>query len=486
MSTSQEGVGVLYRAVRAVSRLALHLFFRHIEVEGTDDIPSDGPVLLACNHPNALVDPLLPLSILRRRVTLTAKNVLARNPLRGWLMSALGVIPFHRREDVAKGARPRQNLESMRRCREVLAGGGCLCLFPEGTSHSDDRLRPFRPGMARLLTDLVRRGGYSGRLYVVPVGLLYAEKDRFRSGVRVRFGAPIDVARWLADHPDQPAGALTAVVRRRLEGLTINYASRREALFVRRAAPLLSRRSAVTPTGRRRQPVGEWFELLACLQTGYRWLCANRPDDARALGDTLRRLNRRLQRCGIGPDDIDGAGERWGFTREVAGLVAVAPLGLFGFLAHLPAFWAVRRIARHLSRDKDHWASYALYPAVLVMPLACLVQTAAAWLSLPVAWAALYTLALPLSGYPAVVFRDRACAVGRRMGVWIRCRERNRREAGLVREVRAIRAHLLTVNAIGRSACMAREPYRPDRPAVICGLGDDRPPALSPVSSGRD
>ncbi len=93
---------MFYRLLRGIARLALHIFYRRIKVEGLEYVPADGPVLFVSNHPNALVDPLLPVISLSRRLTLTAKNVLRKNPLRRLLMFAVGVIPFHRREDFAQ------------------------------------------------------------------------------------------------------------------------------------------------------------------------------------------------------------------------------------------------------------------------------------------------------------------------------------------------------------------------------------------------
>src|SRR5262249_30589160 len=162
-------------------QVALHLFFRRVEVEGRANVPRAGPVLLVPNHANALVDPLALITALHRKVTVTAKNVLGKNPLLGALMASLGGGTFHRRPDVAKGADPRRNVDSLRRCREVLAGGGAVCIFPEGVSHSDPHLRPFHLGPARVALDFVREVGDPGELKVMPVGLLYTAKDRFRS-----------------------------------------------------------------------------------------------------------------------------------------------------------------------------------------------------------------------------------------------------------------------------------------------------------------
>jgi 1-acyl-sn-glycerol-3-phosphate acyltransferase len=42
-----------------MARLALHLFYRQIEIEAAENVPRSGPVLFVSNHANSLIDPLL-------------------------------------------------------------------------------------------------------------------------------------------------------------------------------------------------------------------------------------------------------------------------------------------------------------------------------------------------------------------------------------------------------------------------------------------
>jgi 1-acyl-sn-glycerol-3-phosphate acyltransferase len=197
-------------------------------------------VLLVPNHSNAFVDPLVILIALRRRVTITGKNVLVQNPLLGLLIKGLGVVTFHRRADVGKGADLRANVRSLERCREVLAEGRALCIFPEGVSHSDPQLRRFHTGAARIALDFVRKDGNPGGLRIVPVGLLYTEKDQFRSGVWLRFGQRIDAALWLANHPEGGPAELTAEIQERVRLLTLNYETRRESVILSWAAEVMA------------------------------------------------------------------------------------------------------------------------------------------------------------------------------------------------------------------------------------------------------
>ena len=68
-----------------------------------------------------------------------------------------------------------------------------MALFPEGHSHNEPRRLPLKTGAARIALETEARHGPLG-LKIVPVGLTYDEKGKFRSRVLVRVGDPIDPA----------------------------------------------------------------------------------------------------------------------------------------------------------------------------------------------------------------------------------------------------------------------------------------------------
>jgi 1-acyl-sn-glycerol-3-phosphate acyltransferase len=438
---------MFYRLFRALAKIALRLFFRKIEVEAPENVPPTGPVLLVPNHTNALVDPLVVMIALGQTLTVTAKNVLGKNPLLGWLMARIGVITFHRREDVGKGADPRQNVHSLERCREVLTAGGAVCIFPEGVSHSDPQLREFRLGPARLALDYLHKDGNPGGLRIVPVGLLYTAKDTFRSDVWLRFGAPLDVARWAAEHPDLGASELTHELEQRVRSLTLNFANRKESAILSWAAEIVA-------TGARRPPPlgtdspapADWFRLLARLQAGYQSLLQTDPEVVHSLARRTRRYRAGLKRAGIAPDEVYlrmHAGRAAFFVvRELELAVVGAPIGLFGAINHLVPYWAVKTLARKLSTDKDHWASNVVYPAIVIFPACYVVQWAAAWLLLPALWAAIYTVALPYSGYYAILLGDRLSRSRRRMATFLRFLRHPAEQRELAAEGRAINGQI--------------------------------------------
>src|SRR5207237_295198 len=169
-------------------RIATKIFCRRIEIAGVEWVPQDSPVIFAVNHPNALIDPLFLLCFAPRRVSFLAKEPLFRTPLIGWIVQAFDSIPVYRRQDAQAGVPvPQGNRETFARARSVLEKGGAIAIFPEGTTHSEPQLRELKTGAARIAL------GASMRILIVPTGLYYTAKQKFRSSALVYFGAPVVV-----------------------------------------------------------------------------------------------------------------------------------------------------------------------------------------------------------------------------------------------------------------------------------------------------
>ncbi len=179
-----------------LARLLVRIFFRQVEVEGLENIPTDGGGIVVSWHPNALVDPVLILASMPRPVIFGARSGLFRWPLLGWLMKSVGTVPIHRtqdRHDLSPEDRHQANLRSLDTLAQAVARGGFSCLFPEGDSHDSPHLLAIKTGAARFY--------YRARLLqpdapppaIIPVGLHYDAKRKFRSKVLVRFHPPLEL-----------------------------------------------------------------------------------------------------------------------------------------------------------------------------------------------------------------------------------------------------------------------------------------------------
>jgi len=198
-------------AVARLARLMLHVFFREILVSGLDHIPAGVPLVFVANHNNSVVDALLLLALPGARPRMLAKSTLFAHPVMGPLLALADALPVYRRQD--PGADVALNLETFARCREALAAGGQIALFPEGTSHNQERRLPIKSGAARIVLETEALHGPLG-LRIIPVGLNYEAKERFRSRVWVRVGQAVDPGAELAGYRHEPKAAVRALTAR--------------------------------------------------------------------------------------------------------------------------------------------------------------------------------------------------------------------------------------------------------------------------------
>lgn len=424
--------------IRKALGAAVWTYFRRVDAEGVEHVPPSGAVIVASNHTNALVDPLVIQYVLPRRITLTAKASLADDPYLGFLMRAVGVLRFHRRDETPARSSVEANRRAIQACRDHLARGEALCIFPEGKSHSAPGMLPFKHGVSRIAL------GLEVPVKVVPVGLYYERKEKFRSAVSVRFGPPIEVAGY-----EGTAKELTQKLRQRVEALTVEHGRLREAPLAEHVGRLLATQAAAPPELRDEAPLTEHAARLRRVALGYRQLSRDAPDELRALETRVRAHRKELGQLGVLPADLYlpiGWGRALHFALSMFEVLVVGgAIALWGWLNHLLPFLVVRTIARKLSRDRDQWASNAIYPAIAVYPFFYVLQSVLVWLLLSPLGGVAYMALLPFSGAYYVLWKDRVGAAWRRVRTFFRWRSDPALRERLAGEGRAIIEQVLAL-----------------------------------------
>ncbi len=132
--------GTARRVVRSIL-LGLGRAGVGLRIEGLDNIPPTGPLLLAANHVHNL-DPILLAAAFPRELHFMAKKELFAVPVVGPIIAGCGGFP------VDRGAADRG---AIRQAEAVLAQGQALAMFPEGTRSPSGVLRDAQPGAGLIL-----------------------------------------------------------------------------------------------------------------------------------------------------------------------------------------------------------------------------------------------------------------------------------------------------------------------------------------------
>src|SRR6185369_3726870 len=139
LSTFIERSGRTYHKVALFwSKVCLLAAGVKIEVDGSELIPRDQPVIFMSNHQGNF-DILALFQAIPIRFNWLAKEELFRVPLFGRSMQSAGYIPINRGDG-------RDSLKSLDRAARLVSGGTSIAIFPEGTRSNDGTLLPFKIG----------------------------------------------------------------------------------------------------------------------------------------------------------------------------------------------------------------------------------------------------------------------------------------------------------------------------------------------------
>jgi len=397
---------MIRRVIVAVVRLALRIYFQRIEVTGVEHVPLDTPVIFVLNHPNALVDPVFLLCLAPRDVSFLAKAPLFRMPVIGYLVKQLDSLPVYRHQD--EGADVARNQETFIAARKLLARGGTIGICPEGVSHDDPGLKPIKTGAARISLAAVSTGEVKN-LKIVPAGLYYTSKTRFRSDALLYFGNPIDVEPVTLDADGTPprdaVRHLSNQIEKALREVILDAKHEDDLQTTARAERIFSSAS----NDGEAESLKDELRLQQRFIKAYPIVQRSQPERLRRLETRMMRFEEELNQAGVDPEELSPPGSTLRVFAAIVrrSLLFVLMLGpaLIGTITHYPAYKLGGFLATRFSRDSDDVIStIKIISAMLLFPLTWIVLAVVAYVYSGWLPAVLTVLVIPVCGYVAIVF----------------------------------------------------------------------------------
>lgn len=401
------------RGIQSLARVAMRGWFRSVEIEGTDRLPPDRPVLVVASHLNGFVDPALLVAFAPRMPRFLAKATLWKVPPARVGLEFAGVLPVHRSDDGTTAG----NVQTFAATHEVLRHGGVIGIFPEGTTHDEPTLKRIHTGAARIALG-ARAAGARGVL-VVPVGLVYEDKAAPRSRALVRVGPAIDLDAELgrfvlpgeqaSDANHDAVERLTDAIGDALRAAAVDYPDKLESAVLATAAAVRLRPPDLDPVAT--LPMGQVEPVMRRL--------AHAPDDLRhhVIAETalyrtqLDVMKLRDADVAASPDALSKRGR---VAPRVAKIAALSPLAAAGTVIDGPTYLAVQRLSdRPMARVSR--ANFTLLASLAAYPVTWLAWGLGARFGLKLKRGVLGMFLLgPVSGHAAVVVAEQGQKLVRR------------------------------------------------------------------------
>ena len=339
---------MVQRLVISLIRIITSTFFRRIDVVGIENVPEDGAVIFAGNHPNALMDGwLLTAKCGRWPLHFVANAKLWKYRMLVPILNATGAVPVYRREEHGGEVNNEKAFETL---YKVIETGNCMGIFPEGVSHAESKMFKLKTGAARIALTVAARGKTG--VMIIPCGLNYIHRHRFRSQVLIEFGQPIVIDDyWVAQFREDNQGAarkLTDHLAGALTGVTLNAPDWRTLRFAQTARRLYKPSSAVLSPG-------EYVELNRRFIE--RHLEIARDPEMATFQDAVEDYQARLDMLGLKDHQLRksitlGDAFRKIIFRALIMLVLL-PLAIPGALLHLPVGWIAAVVGERFSYEMD-------------------------------------------------------------------------------------------------------------------------------------
>jgi 1-acyl-sn-glycerol-3-phosphate acyltransferase len=174
---------LLYKLLKPFVRLAMLVFCRRIIVNKPGLLKRNGPLLLACNHPNSFLDAAILADLFEVPVYSLARGDVFEKPFYRRILKALKMFPVYRTSEGVQNLGI--NYETFTECQSVFKKNGIVLIFSEAKCVNEWHLRPLRKGTARLSFSSWET---NIPLEVLPVGINYSSFRRFSKNVFINFG----------------------------------------------------------------------------------------------------------------------------------------------------------------------------------------------------------------------------------------------------------------------------------------------------------
>lgn len=203
---------IVYRFGKSVF---LPYYFKSVTVEGQENMPRSGPVILAPMHRSRWDAFMVPNVGGRFAVGREVHFMVTTDEIKGiqgWVIRRMGGFPVNTQK-------PSRN--SLRCAVNLLRDGKVMAVFPEGNIFKDGQVHPLKAGLSRMA---MQAAGDDLNVKIVPIGLYYDHPDvPWGTHATIRVGQPLDTDDYRQLSSREGAKALNQALTEALEAFQADF-----------------------------------------------------------------------------------------------------------------------------------------------------------------------------------------------------------------------------------------------------------------------
>ncbi len=400
---------MLYKILKNIVSASLVLFYKSILVEGKENIPRKGPLIIAANHPNTFMDPLLIAAQTKQQLGFVANASIFRNKFLAAILSYLHVVPIFRKKDIQEG-QTGDNSGNFAKCIDYLNKGGSFMIFPEGSSFYELKLRKIKTGTARIAFDFEELKKFDSGLKIITVALNYSDAIKFRSKVMITFNEPINIDEYKDIYRKDPTEAvlkLTDQIREELEEQLVITNDEDQEILLRQ----IHRIYAEYWVGNRRFKSKDKaeMEVRKVLSRAVAYFYENHPEKYNIIQTNVQKYFDQIDGNKISENFFTNRFFKWNtgwvFTFYAFSLILGFPIYLLGYVTHFLPFKLAVYFSK-IPKDIEYRAPILMGTSTFLIPLFYILEIwgfhhyfKMLWLSL------IFALSLPLAGSFVMIYQ---------------------------------------------------------------------------------
>jgi len=401
---------MLYHFLKYLSFFLVYVFYRRIHVEHKERVPKKGPVILAANHPNTMMDPLLVALLSGRNPHFLGKSTLFNSAIAKRFFRSVHVLPVYRKEDAEQEMG--KNAQVFEKCYESLEAGNAMVIMPEGISQMDGTLHEIKTGTARIGLGAELRNAFKLGIQIVPAGINYSSPTDFFSDVHCRFGRPIDLSEFKDLYEKDEYEAVYEVtnqIRDALNKLTTTVESSESAGVLKNLKKIYKMELAVD-LGLDDNLKQHDFSMTRGMADAINWYSEEHPKLFFQIDRRMNRYLAKVEGLELRDDLLSTARGHRTISKRLIGLLGVIigfPLYIWGILNNFLPYRTPRYVVRLLNTSLEYLSTIKMLSGFVIFGLFYSVQGLAVWyLTSSGLLTTLYLVSLLPAGRFALFYHD--------------------------------------------------------------------------------